>query len=101
LTIFLAFFRRIECLSQPSRDEPPEYNAGLFSIETVLNLEKLIFANQALVAGLLRHEIKLYFTDLAQGRLGMHDGQVGINPKVRVPTIQPQALVCYTPNSFA
>jgi hypothetical protein len=25
------------------RDEPPEYNAGLFSIETVLNLEKLIF----------------------------------------------------------
>jgi hypothetical protein len=33
-----------------SRDEPSEHNAGLFSIETVLNLEKLIFA------GSPRHE---------------------------------------------
>jgi hypothetical protein len=31
-----------------SRDEPPEHNAGLFSIETVLNLEKLIFAGSPL-----------------------------------------------------
>jgi formate hydrogenlyase transcriptional activator len=31
-----------------SRDEPSEHNAGLFSIETVLNLEKLIFAGSPL-----------------------------------------------------
>jgi hypothetical protein len=32
--------------------------------------------NRALVTGLLRHEVKSYFTGLAQGRFGMHDGQL-------------------------
>ena len=31
-----------------SRDEPPEHESGLFSIESVLNLQKLIFAGSPL-----------------------------------------------------